>query len=75
MHYYSFVDHEMNRDALCLKVKKEATGQDILFVGMYMPPEGSQYVNSDAFSELEETLLLMQSKSIMGDLNARIGLI
>ena len=62
-----------------MKLAKRLISKDeamyISFV--YLPPEGSDYSNSNSFSEIE-TLLLPYIDSnkylfIMGDLNARIG--
>ena len=64
---------------MLMKLAKRLISKDeamyISFV--YLPPEGSDYSNSDSFSEIE-TLLLPYIDSnkylyIMGDLNARIG--
>ena len=51
--------------------------EDMYISFVYLPPEGSDYSNSDSFSEIETLLLPYIDSSkylyIMGDINARTG--
>ena len=51
--------------------------EDMYISFVYLPPEGSDYSNSDSFSEIETLLLPYFDSSkylyIMGDINARTG--
>lgn len=71
--YYKFVKYALCSEAIFFKVGKDYMGQDIMFVGAYIAPEGSKYANVDVFSQIEESLLFLNARDIciLGDLNAR----
>ena len=64
---------------MLIKIAKRliSKGEDMYISFVYLPPEGSDYSNSDSFSEIETLLLpyIDSSKYLytMGDIDARIG--
>jgi hypothetical protein len=77
LQHYKFVDHFVVENALLFEFCHKNSRQVESFLGaiVYLPPEGSVYVNRQGFQELEETLacLNFQKLLLFGDFNARTG--
>ena len=73
--HYCFISGDLCANVLFFKLSKKCVTRDILFGVVYIPPEGSPFENKDVFTELENSLLLLEHDGVcfLGDFNARTG--
>ena len=70
-----FISGDLCANVLFFKLSKKCVTRDILFGVVYIPPEGSPFENKDVFTELGNSLLLLEHDGVcfLGDFNARTG--
>ena len=73
--HYCFISGDLCANVLFFKLSTKFVTRDILFGVVYIPPEGSPFENKDVFTELENSLLLLEHDGVcfLGDFNARTG--
>ena len=73
--HYCFISSDLCANLLFFKLSKKYVTCDILFGVVYIPPEGSPFENKDVFTELENSLLLLEHDGVcfLGDFNTRTG--
>ena len=73
VNHYKFVDFELPSNVLFFTFDRKLLQRDILFGGIYFPPEGSQYFDRTAFTNLESSISMLncQALCLLGDFNAR----
>ena len=73
--HYCFINGDLCANVLFFKLSKKCVTRDVLSGVMYIPPEGSPSENKDVFTELENSLLLLEHDGVcfLWDFNARTG--
>ena len=73
--FYDFVDFELCRHAIFIKLNDNVFGEDVLLCSVYFEPEGSAYFNRNVYSELEYSVLQIGVEQLFmtGDFNSRTG--
>ena len=73
--HYCFISSDLCANVLFFKLSRKCVTRDVLFGVVYIPPEGSPFENKDVFTELENSLLLLEHDGVcfLGDFKARTG--
>ena len=77
MNKYKFINSELSDNVLYFQLSPAFAGCDVLFGCVYLPPEGSDYFDGNAFLGIENDLLLLNHEAFcfMGDFNAKTALL